>query len=155
MLAGVESRFQVGRIGRTVECRVKEGEKNLWWKKFGGNATRISADSAFISMNLYFLFYSYFLFSCLHCTSKHECHRKDWSKRSFVYIPWEYLQNCDDFAAVFPQRTCRNTYVPMWRCVVMVWRSAILHTIFSLRVASHPWLLIVSSYKSDIRRLEL
>lgn len=61
---------------RTVECRVKKGERNLWWKKFGGNAARISADSASISMNFYFSFLLE-LFASLHGTSQHESYRKE------------------------------------------------------------------------------
>jgi hypothetical protein len=83
--------------------------------KFGGNATRISADSASISMD-----FCFFLSTVIYCylrytvQQKHERYRKNWSGRSFACMPREYLPNCDGFAAVFP-----TAPVEMYACVTI------------------------------------
>lgn len=147
MLPGVESRFQVGGL---------EGRWNVGWRK----ARKICDERNSAEMLpefqqtqlLYPWIYIFFSthISCSLCYTVHQNMNaiEKIGSRGVCLYSMRVLPKLRWLCGCVPARYLQKN-VPMWRSVVMDWRRAILHTIFSLWVASHSWLLFVSSSKSD------
>lgn len=114
-----------------VECRVKKGEENLGWKKFGGNSTTISADSVSVSLNSFF-------FCSVSCSLGNIVHRNmnivesnRARKASSIFHESTYQIT----VALWPSsHTALTEYQRVWWSVVMDWRRVVMHTILTLHL---------------------